>query len=314
VVQNGLLRGVTDQVEAAQLVAIIGATLVLSLVSSGLAAGVVMLRDGLSARETRRLYDVSYRTTSASEVVLGWMLVLAYSTIGSWAALIAASLVLVIWQGYDYREIARHDAMTGLLSRAGFDARFEEILVGVRRGAGKAALLAIDLDGFKAINDDHGHAAGDEVIREIGARLQDSIRLTDAAVRRGGDEFGVLLAGVSDAAAADVLADRIWQRLREPIQTEKGVVEVGASIGGVLADHSSKFLVVDKLHALADHEMYLVKERRDGGGVGWWSPRRPAVPRTSTASDGSVADKRGESYGGVPVPRGPVPEPGDGQS
>ena len=79
-VEHGVLAGVTDQVEAAQLVAIIAATLVLSLVSAGIAAGVVVLRDGLTWREARRLYDISYRTTSASEVILGWVLFLAYSS------------------------------------------------------------------------------------------------------------------------------------------------------------------------------------------------------------------------------------------
>jgi len=75
----------------------------------------------------------------------------AYGTIRWWAALICATLVLVIWQGHDAREIASHDPMTGLLSGSGFDARLEEILVGVRRSAGRAALLAIDLNDFKDV-------------------------------------------------------------------------------------------------------------------------------------------------------------------
>ena len=181
----------------------------MSGLSAALATGTVILRDGLSAREAARLLDTSYRTTAASEVVLGWVLTLAYGSVGWWAALVCATLVLVIWQAHDAREIARHDAMTGLLSRTGFDARLAEVLAGVRRGAGRTALLAIDLDGFKAVNDKYGHGAGDDVIREVGARLQAVVRLTDAAVRRGGDEFGVLLVGVSDAAAAEALAWRI---------------------------------------------------------------------------------------------------------
>ena len=266
-VRNGPLGSVSDEVQAAQLVAIVLATFVLSGLSAGLAAGTVILRDGLSLREATRLYDTSYRTTSASEVVMGWILFLAYGTIGWWAALICATLVLVIWQGFEAIEATRHDAMTGLLSRSGFDARLEEILVGVRRGAGRAALLAIDLDGFKAINDTYGHAAGDEVIREVGIRLRDSIRLTDAAVRRGGDEFGVLLAGISDAAAAEALARRIWLNLCEPIETDAGVVRVGASIGAIVIEPSSRVPPIDRLHALADHEMYVVKQARTGGGV-----------------------------------------------
>jgi diguanylate cyclase (GGDEF)-like protein len=264
-VRDGPLGTVTDQPQASLLVAIVLSTFVMSGLSAALATGTVILRDGLSAREAARLLDTSYRTTSASEVVLGWVLTFAYATVGWWAALVCASLVLVIWQAHDAREIARHDAMTGLLSRSGFDARFAEVLAGVRRGAGRCALLAIDLDGFKAINDTYGHAAGDEVIREVGRRLRVSIRLTDAAVRRGGDEFGVLLAGVSDSVAAETLAGRILADVCRPIETDRGTVRVGASIGVVLIEPSSRALPIERLHAQADHEMYLAKEA--GGGV-----------------------------------------------
>ncbi len=265
-VRNVAFGGVTQERQAAELVAIVLATFVLSGLSAALASGTAILRDGLTLREAARLLDTSYRTTSASEVVLGWMLALAYGTIGWWAAVICATLVLVIWQAHDAREISRHDPMTGLLSRSGFDARLEEVLIGVRRGAGRVALLAIDLDGFKAVNDTYGHAAGDEVIRETGARLRDSIRLTDAAVRRGGDEFGVLLAGVSDPRAAESLALKIWRDLCLPIETDRDSITIGASIGVVFIDPSSRVPSIDRLHAIADHEMYVVKEA--GGGVG----------------------------------------------
>jgi len=275
-VQNGPLATVTDPVHLALLVAIVLATVVITGVSVGLALGTVLLRDGLTVREASSVYDASYRTTSASEVVLGWILALAYGTIGWWAALICATLVFVIWQGHDARYDAGHDPMTGLLRRPEFDARLEEILVGVRRGAGRVALLAIDLDGFKAINDDYGHAAGDDVIREVGIRLRDSIRLTDAAVRRGGDEFGVLLAGISDGAAAEMLAWKIWTALCLPIETDRGMVPIGASIGVVVIEPGSRVPSIDRLHALADHEMYIVKEARNGGGVRVRQPADPA--------------------------------------
>ena len=286
-IRDGPLGSIADQPQATQLVALVIATFVMSALSAGLATGTVILRDDLSAREALRLMDTSYRTTSASEVVMGWVLTVAYSTIGWWAALICATLVLVIWQAHDAREIARHDAMTGLLSRAGFDARFAEVLSGVRRGAGRCALLAIDLDGFKAINDDYDHATGDEVIREVGRRLRDSIRLTDAAVRRGGDEFGVLFAGVSDTVAAETLARRVHADLCRPVETDKGPVQVGASIGVIIIEPSDRdreradgggrggggghrVESIDRLHARADHEMYLAKQA--GGGVRIYVP------------------------------------------
>jgi diguanylate cyclase (GGDEF)-like protein len=263
--QSGPLGAITDQPQAAQLVAIVLGTLVLSGLSAVLATGTAILRDGLSIREARRLLDTSYRTTAASEVVLGWVLVVAYTSVGWWAALVCATLVLVVWQAHLDRERARHDAMTGLLSRSGFDARLAEILVGVGRGAGRVAMLAIDLDRFKAVNDAYGHGAGDEVIREVGVRLRGAVRLTDAAVRRGGDEFGVLLVGVSDSAAAEALAWTIHQALCEPIETDRATVTIGASIGVYVLEPSSRVPTIERLHALADHEMYLVKA--EGGGV-----------------------------------------------
>ncbi len=272
---SGPLGAVTGQPQAVQLIAIVLSTLVLSGLSAALATGTVVLRDGLSVREAARLLDTSYRTTSASEVVMGWVLVVAYSTIGWWAAIVCATLVLVIWQAHDAREIARHDPLTGLLSRSGFDARLAEILAGIRRGGGRAALLAIDLDGFKAVNDTYGHATGDEVLRVVGARLRGSIRLTDAAVRRGGDEFGVLLAGVSDRVAAEVLARRILHDLCDPIETDRGVIRIGASVGVYVIEPSTRVLSIERLHALADREMYLVKQ--DGGGVRMQTPEDLAV-------------------------------------
>jgi len=281
-VRDGPLGSISDQPQASQLVALVIATLVMSALSAGLATGTVILRDGLSAHEAARLMDTSYRTTSASEVVVGWVLTVAYGMIGWWAALICATLVLVIWQAHDAREIARHDAMTGLLSRAGFDARFAEVLAGVRRGHGRCALLAIDLDGFSTVNNTYGHAAGDDVIREIGRRLRDSVRLTDAAVRLGGDEFGVLLAGVSDSVAAEALARRILADICEPVETDRGVVRVGASIGVVMIEPFSRVVSIDRLHAQADHEMYVAKKA--GGGVRMYAPDTsqpfPTAPRS----------------------------------
>ena len=265
-VRDGPLREITDQPQAAQLVAIILATFVLSGLSALLATGTIIFRDGLTLREAGRLLDISYRKTAASEVILGWVLVVAYSMVGWWAALICALLVLVIWQAHIDRERVRHDAMTGLLSRTGFDARLAEVMAGVSRGAGRIAILAIDLDRFKDVNDTFGHSAGDQVIREVGARLRTSVRLTDAAVRLGGDEFGVLLVGVSDAGAAEALAWKIHRSLVEPIETDRAIITIGASIGVYLLEPSSRMPTIERLHAVADQEMFRVKEQ--GGGVG----------------------------------------------
>ena len=160
-------------------------SLVFGVVAAGLAEGTIILRDRLTLHEATRYFNTTFRLTAAAEVVVGWILVLTYTSVGWWAALITAGLVLVIWQGYDAGERARHDPLTGLLSRAGYDVRVEEAVRAAERNARGFAAIAFDLDGFGAINNKHGHAVGDDVIREVGARIHAEIRLTDAGVRLG---------------------------------------------------------------------------------------------------------------------------------
>ena len=105
----------------------------------------------------------------------------------------------------------------------------------------------------------------------------------------------MLLAGVSDASAAAALADRIWKKLCEPIETEKGVVQVGACIGVVMIEPGSKFLIVDRLHALADGEMFVVKHARVGGGVRFWQPGQPAPARPKAGRRRLASGERGQS-------------------
>lgn len=190
---------------------------------------------------------------------------LTYSEVGWWAAAICAALVLVVWSGHDARERARFDSLSGCLSRTAFDARLTDALDGVERHARSVALIAIDLDGFKMINDTNGHAVGDEVIREVGARLRSSIRLTDAAVRRGGDEFGVLLADVEDEPTATQAAERILGAIRRQIELDDRVVSVGASMGLFIIEPGDRIPTVTRLHDLTDKLMYDAKFH--GGGL-----------------------------------------------
>ncbi len=254
-----------DKPQAVELLAIVGGGAVMSAIAIGIAAGTVRLRDGLTFGELVRLYDTAYRATAATEVVLGWMLAYTYVAIGWWASLICALLVLAVWQSHDAREIARHDAMTGLLNRAGFDDRMAHAIDAAQRSGRISALLAIDLDGFKAINDTHGHAVGDEVIRVVGDRLQTSIRLTDAAVRLGGDEFGILLVNLPNAPTAVRLAKRIHATITAPIELDDRELRVGASIGIQIVERSRRAPTVKRLHDLADRQMYHAKKDLHGG-------------------------------------------------
>ena len=151
--------------------------------------------------------------------------------------------------------------MTGLLNRPGFDARFAATARRVRRGGTLAAVVMIDLDRFKAVNDTLGHAAGDEVLKQVAHRLRGAIRYTDVAARRGGDEFAVLLSSVADEAAAERVAIRMHERLCEPMVIGGKEVTIGASLGVTVLD---EFTAPDALET-ADRAMYGVKRTGRGG-------------------------------------------------
>jgi diguanylate cyclase (GGDEF)-like protein len=151
--------------------------------------------------------------------------------------------------------------MTGLLNRRGFETRLSQTVWRAARGRQRAALLMVDLDGFKAINDSLGHDAGDEVIRVAGTRLRASIRYTDSAARMGGDEFAVLLVGVPDRPTTQAVVDRIHAELCAPLTVGERKVSVGASIGVTYLDSD---LATTALK-LADQAMFEAKRR--GGGV-----------------------------------------------
>ena len=132
------------------------------------------------------------------------------------------------------RDLAHHDPLTGLANRALLDDRLQQA---IRRGQRKAqgfALLLVDLDGFKPVNDAYGHAVGDELLKGLAARLSGAVRGTDAVARIGGDEFVVLLEeGGGDDLLARALGvgEKIVAALGQPLDIGPHVVTVGASVG-----------------------------------------------------------------------------------
>jgi diguanylate cyclase (GGDEF)-like protein len=151
---------------------------------------------------------------------------------------------------------AFHDSLTGLASRALFLTRMEEQLA-----AGGLAVLFVDLDRFKVINDSLGHAAGDRLLVEVAERIRNCLRDQDTAARLGGDEFAVLLPGLGGAHEAEPIADRILQSLREPFQLQAGAGEsyISSSIGVAFsetAEHGAQELMVH-----ADLAMYQAKKK-----------------------------------------------------
>ncbi|GLY03943.1 MULTISPECIES: GGDEF domain-containing protein [Actinoplanes] len=126
---------------------------------------------------------------------------------------------------------AQTDQLTGLANRRMFHTRWEGALTA---GTGPTALLYVDLDGFKTVNDTRGHETGDAVLEVVAARIRDTIRAGDLVARLGGDEFAVILPGASDDHATQV-ATRIVAAVAEPIPAPDGPVTVGASIGVITA-------------------------------------------------------------------------------
>lgn len=137
---------------------------------------------------------------------------------------------------------AEHDPLTDLPNRALFTQRVRQALGGRRAGDAGTAVLFIDLDGFKGVNDRHGHQAGDELLIQAARRLQDSVRAGDTAARLGGDEFAALILGDGsrDGPARELqvqeIADRLRLMLSQPYRVEGNEVRVAASIGVAFAE------------------------------------------------------------------------------
>ena len=126
-------------------------------------------------------------------------------------------------------ELSQRDPLTGLLNRAGFEQYLERHL---HEGDGASlALLYIDLDGFKSVNDRHGHATGDGVLQTFAKRLAQLVRPMDAVVRLGGDEFAIVLAGVRELAHAGTVADKVVDAAKVPFDVNGITLHIGTSVG-----------------------------------------------------------------------------------
>jgi diguanylate cyclase (GGDEF)-like protein len=156
--------------------------------------------------------------------------------------------------------LASHDALTALPNRTLFSERLGEAMEVARRRGGKLALLYVDLDNFKDVNDTLGHAAGDALLRHVSARLKAELRPGETAARMGGDEFAILQLDVAGPAQARALGDRLIARVSERYDIEGKPVFVGASIGITLFPDDAE--IVEVLHRNADLAMYSAK--RDG--------------------------------------------------
>lgn len=154
-------------------------------------------------------------------------------------------------------QLAHQDALTRLPNRLSFMLRAEQTVALVRRQKGRLALMFIDLDSFKPVNDVHGHAAGDQLLRQVARRLVEGFREADLVARFGGDEFVVLLSEAGDQAATGRLADKLIARLSSPYRLNEQDVFIGASIGIAFMPDDAED--IRTLIAQADAAMYDAK-------------------------------------------------------
>jgi diguanylate cyclase (GGDEF)-like protein/PAS domain S-box-containing protein len=192
---------------------------------------------------------------------------------------------------------ARHDALTGLPNRVVFTERLEAAWKGWAEAGTQFAVLFLDVDRFKPINDALGHDAGDHALRTVARRLVAAVGDNDRVTRFGGDEFAVLLDG-ADEATSRAVAQRVLEALRAPIAWDATLVPLDASIGIALS--SSSYAQPEELVRAADAAMYTAKQHGGGRyvvataavaphGVSAVLPRVPASPSAQPRAGGSMA-------------------------
>ena len=157
--------------------------------------------------------------------------------------------------------LAYHDALTGLPNRRLLEDRLEQAVAQAHRTGHKVAVMLLDLDRFKEVNDTFGHRTGDLALQQVVSRLSSRMRASDTLARSGGDEF-TIVSDVPDEHGADILTSALESALAVPLRVEGQLIQTGMSIGVALyPDHGR---TPDELRAAADHAMYLAKRGARG--------------------------------------------------
>jgi len=152
---------------------------------------------------------------------------------------------------------ARHDGLTGLANRAFFAERIEAALGHARTNDAQLGLFFVDLDGFKEVNDERGHAVGDELLCQVASRLLDTVRASDTVARLGGDEFAIVLSQVTGTEEIEAAAERVAAAFEQPFEVGGDELRVGASIGRAVWPEDAP--EVEALMRHADASMYRAK-------------------------------------------------------
>lgn len=168
---------------------------------------------------------------------------------------------------------SRSDRLTGLANRLHFNERITQAVQQAHRGRRDQALLMLDLDGFKPVNDTYGHDAGDAVLVEVAKRMRNTIRETDFCARLGGDEFACILTNLGNKTAIGLVADKLIAAIRQPIPHARHTLSVNVSIGISLIEDKR---TTEEIIKQADRALYQAKDH----GKGCW---RFPPPQTQPA-------------------------------
>jgi diguanylate cyclase (GGDEF)-like protein/hemerythrin-like metal-binding protein len=210
---------------------------------------------GLASAGDRHSDICALRRANGAEAYVAFDAATIQRTAGPRTVLLATDVTAWMRSQARFRRLALKDALTGLANRALLYDHIEQAITTARRKAGTFAVLLIDLDRFKPINDTHGHATGDLVLRETARRLQAAARAVDTVARLGGDEFVVLLGGGGGREAARLVVERIIQAVTAPLFVHG--LRLGVSVGiAIFPDDGSD---ADQLLARADGAMYEAK-------------------------------------------------------
>lgn len=154
---------------------------------------------------------------------------------------------------------ATHDELTGLANRALYFDRLRQALSQAHRHSERIGVLNLDMDGLKAINDNHGHRAGDAAIREVATRIHGMARRNDTVARLGGDEFAMIMDRIKGRDAVDLHMERMRSKISEPFHFEGKPLSLGASMGAALFPDDGEN--IDALLEKADQAMYAIKKQ-----------------------------------------------------
>ena len=260
-------------IQPADLPGIVAAALVFHALNSSFVAGAIALAEKIGF--LRYLASDLFLQASTAGLLLGLSPVLVIAADFSLAVLPLLFLPLLAIHRGGRQAIAKehqslHDALTGLPNRVLFRDRIQQSVRAAERRHGGLAVMIMDLDHFKEVNDTLGHHHGDVLLQEVAERLKTTLRTADTVARLGGDEFGILLPEVMGADDALAVAEILQSALREPFVVDGLTLEMGGSIG--IACHPDHGDHVEVLIQRADIAMYSAKE--GGRGFSLYEPQQ----------------------------------------